>query len=95
MKLTKQIINGTEVYFENGIEKYGHRKDSDGYEVWNEYDNKGNEVHHKTSDGLERWGEYDNKGNVIYSKDSDGEEWRKIYNPEEEVDIEPFIFKKD
>ena len=99
MKLTKQIIDGTEVYFENGVKKYEYYKDSNGYEVWREYDSKGNNIYFKDSNGFEVWKEYDSKGNEIHFKDSSGYEWRKKYNPEEEVevevevDIEPFIFK--
>ena len=123
MKLTKKIIDGIEVYFENGIEKYEHCEDSDGNGWWREYNNKGNEIHYKTSsgyemwkkydsrgniiyskdsNGTEEWREYDSRGNEIYSKDSNGKEWRKKYNPAEEVEVEveevnikPFIFKKD
>ena len=96
MKLTKKIIEGTEVYFENGVKKYGHHKNSNGYEVWREYDSNGNEIHYKNSNGFEEWREYDSNGNEIYYKDSNGNEyWSKKDIPVEEVDIEPFIFKKD
>ena len=40
-----------------------HRKDSDGYEYWNEYDENNILIHHKHSNGLEYW--YDSKGNMI------------------------------
>ena len=54
MKLAKQIIDGIEVYFKNGVKKYEHCEDSDGNGWWSEYDSKGNEVHFKNSDG-EEW----------------------------------------
>ena len=96
MKLTKKIINGTEVYFENGVKKYEHYEDSDGFEEWKEYDSNGNEIHFKDNDGLEVWREYDSKGNKIHYKNSNGNEyWSKKDIPDVEVDIEPFTFKKD
>ena len=100
MKLIKKIIDGIEVYFENGIEKYEHCEDSDGNGWWREYNNKGNEIHYKTSSGYEMWKKYDSRGNIIYSKDSSGNEWREKdisdvveVKEEVEVNIEPFIFK--
>jgi len=80
MKLTKKIIDGTEVYFKNGVKKYEHYEHSNGLEVWREYDSKGNKIHHKNSNGFEMWNEYDNKGNEIHYKNSDGFEWWREYN---------------
>ena len=81
MKLTKKIIDGREVYFENGVKKYEHRKNSSGFEWWREYDSKGNIIHYKTSNGFEWWREYDSKGNNIHSKYSNGYEcWSEYDN---------------
>jgi len=82
MKLTKKIIDEIEVYFKNGVKKYEHckSKNSNGYEWWGEYDNKGNEIYYKTSSGYKMWKKYDNRGNNIYSKDNDGKEWWNEYD---------------
>ena len=80
MKLIKNIINGTEEYFKNGVKKYEHRKDSNGFEWWGEYDNKGNEIHYKNSNGFEWWNEYDSKGNNIHFKNNNGYEVWNEYN---------------
>ena len=79
MKLAKQIIDGTEVYFENGVKKYEHRKDNNGYEWWGEYDSRGNEIYSKDSNGKE-W----------RKKYNPAEEVEVVV---EEVNIEPFTFK--
>jgi len=43
MKLTKKTIDtNTTEYYKNGVLKYEHYKDSDGYESWAEYDKNGN-----------------------------------------------------
>jgi len=95
MKLTKKIIDGKDVYFENGVKKYTHSKDSRGFEVWKEYDSNGNITHFKDSEGFEMWSEYDNKSNEIYYKSSEGAEWwSDNYPKNKEVDIEPFTFNK-
>ena len=81
MKLTKKIIDGQDVYFEDGVKKYTHSKEnSDGYEWWSEYDSNGNEIHFKNNDGYEWWSEYDSNGNEIHHKDNDGYEWWKEYD---------------
>ena len=80
MKLTKKIIDGTEVYFENGVKKYEHHKDSNGNEWWCEYDSNGNEIHSKDSNGYEVWREYDSKGNEIHVKNSNGFEYWSKYD---------------
>jgi len=54
--------------------RFGYYKDSDGYEIWFKYDEKGNEIHCKYSGGYEEWYEYDEKGNMIHWKDSSGYE---------------------
>jgi len=55
--------------------RFGYRKWSSGFEIWYEYDEKGNEIHYKDSDGLEEWYEYDEKGNKTHYKDSNGYEY--------------------
>ena len=77
MKLTKKTIEDEEVYFENGVKKYTHSIDSDGDEIWKEYDKNNNEIHYKDSDGDETWSD-DNPKNPK--------------NRGVEVDIEPFTF---
>ena len=99
MKLIKKIVDGEEVFFVGDVKKYSHFKDSNSFEWWTEYDEKGNEIHFKNSNGYEWWKEYDAKGKEIYFKDSDGFElWqRREKNPHknaEEVDVEPFTFGK-
>ena len=46
----------------------------DGFEMWCEYDENGNEIHTKNSKGFEQWYEYDDHGNMIHAKNSNGEE---------------------
>jgi len=64
-----------------------YRKESDGYETWQEYDKNNNRIHCKDSNGFEIWCEYDENHNIIYRKDSEGfEDWYdsegyKIPNP--------------
>ena len=104
MKLTKKIINGEDVYFENGVKKYTHFKNSNGFEWWREHDSNNNEIHFKTNDGFERWREYDSHNNQIHFKNNQGYEWwsdthpnnpkNKPKNKVVEVDIEPFTFNK-
>ena len=50
MKLTKKTINGEDVYFENGVKKYTHFKDNEGYERWSEHDSNNNVTHFKDND---------------------------------------------
>ena len=35
--------------------RYGYYKDSSGYEIWTEYNDKGREVYYRSSDGYEIW----------------------------------------
>jgi len=57
--------------------RYGYYKNDFGYEIWAEYDNKGNRIHCKDNKGHEIWAEHDNKGNEIYCKNNEGYEiWR-------------------
>lgn len=64
-----------------------HRKDSDGYESWYEYDENNNEIHYKNTNGYEVWYEYDENNNIIHTKNSFGSEaWydsrgNRISNP--------------
>ena len=100
MKLTKKIINGKDVYFENGVKKYTHYKGSRGYERWSEHDSNNNVTHFKNNECHEWWSEYDSNNNEIYYKSSYGaERWSDTHpnNPKNkvvEVDIEPFTFSK-
>ncbi len=83
MKITKTINDDTTTYFYDGIKKYEHYKDSNGFECWSEYKD-GNVIHYKDSDGYERWSEYkDNK--VLYFKNSNGFEWRSNDKDDEEI----------
>ena len=77
MKLTKKTIENKDVYFENGVKKYTCYKDSDGDEIWKEFDSNNNEIHYKTSGGFESWSN-DNPKNPK--------------NIDVEVGIEPFTF---
>jgi len=54
--------------------RFGYRKYSNRYEIWYEYDEKGNMIHCKYSDGYEEWYKYDEKRNKIYCKTSGGHE---------------------
>ena len=47
-----------------------HFKDSDGFEIWCEYDGNGKLIHYKNSDGFENW--YDSNENLIHYKNSNG-----------------------
>ena len=78
MKLNKQIIDGVEVYFKDGVKKYEHYYSSDFGERWSEYDKQGNEIHYKNSRGDEWWSDKHPDKPKIKS---------------EEVNIEPFTFK--
>ena len=42
-----------------------HKKNSDGYEEWREYDERNNLIHYKNSNGFESWYEYDENDNLI------------------------------
>ena len=53
MKLTKKIIDGEDVYFENDVKKYTHFKNSYGFEWWREYDSNNNKIYYKSSNGVE------------------------------------------
>jgi len=66
--------NNPDILMCDVCERFGYCKDFDGYEIWYEYDEKGNVIHFKYSDGYEEWYEYDEKGNEIHCKDSDGNE---------------------
>ena len=91
-------MGNEDVYFENGVKKYTHSIDGDGYEYWKEYDKNNNQIHYKNSDGYESWREYDKNNNEIHSKDSDGDEYWSDDNPKNigvEVDIEPFTFNTE
>ena len=63
MKLTKKTMGNEDVYFENGVKKYTHSIDSDGSEIWREFDKNNNEIHSKDSDGDEYWSD-DNPKNI-------------------------------
>ena len=101
MKLTKKTIENEDVYFENGVKKYTHYKDSEGFEIWKEYDKNDNEIHSIDSDGYESWIEFDKNNNLIHYKNSDGVESWSDDNPNNpknrgvEVDIEPFTFNTE
>jgi len=70
--------------------RFGYCKYYDGYEVWYEYDKKGNRIHFKNSDEYEEWWEYDERGNMIHWKDSSGYEvW---YEHDEKGNM---IYRKD
>ena len=42
--------------------RFGYRKWSNEYELWFEYDERGNMIYSKDDDGYEIWYEYDEKG---------------------------------
>ena len=63
MKLTKKTMGNEDVYFENGVKKYTHSIDGDGYEYWKEYDKNNNQIHYINSDGYESWSD-DNPKNI-------------------------------
>ena len=46
--------DGNNIYLCTICKRNGLYKDSNGYEEWHDYDDKGNEVHYKSSDGFER-----------------------------------------
>jgi len=72
--------NNPDILICDVCKRFGYSEWSNRYEIWCEYDGKGNRIHWKDSDGYEVWYEYDERGNMIYSKDSDGyEEWHE-YN---------------
>ena len=52
-----------------------HRKSSDGYEIWYDYDSNGKLIHFKDSNGFENWSDYDINGNLNHFKNSDGDEF--------------------
>ena len=56
-------MGNEDVYFENGVKKYTHSIDGDGYETWKEYDKNNNQIHSKDSDGDEYWSD-DNPKNI-------------------------------
>ncbi len=66
--------------FINGEWREMHYKDTDSYEYWSEYDEKGNEIHYRTSEGYEYWSEYDEKGNEIHYRTSEGYEYWSEYD---------------
>ncbi len=82
MKITKTTKDNTTTYFYDGVKKYEHLKDSDGYEWWREYKD-GKEIHFKNSNGYETWSEYKD-GKEIHYKDSDGlENWSEYKDGKE------------
>ncbi len=54
MKIKKITKGATTTYFYDGVKKYQHFKNSDGYEYWSEYKD-GQQIHFKNSDGFESW----------------------------------------
>jgi len=46
-----------------------------GFEMWCDYDERGNCTHIKDSDGYEIWYDYDEKGNMTHEKWSNGHEF--------------------
>jgi len=56
-----------------------YRKNSYGFEYWQEYDEKSNLIHFKDSYGFEFWKEYE-RNNLIYFKNSSGVEYWYKYN---------------
>jgi len=57
--------------------RYGYYKNTLGYEIWYEYNNKGNIIYYKNNNGYEMWYKYNNEGNKIYYKDNNGYEvWK-------------------
>lgn len=60
-----------------------HRRYSNGYEEWSEYDSDGNWTHFRDSDGDEWWRGYDAKGNCTHYHNSDGDEWWRESVPQE------------
>ena len=86
MKLTKKTIGNEDVFFENGVKKYTHSIDSDGYESWIEFDKNDNVIHYKNSRGSEYWSEYDKNNNEIHYKSSRGfEYWREYDSNNNEI----------
>lgn len=66
-----------------------YEKNSDGSEIWYEYDydENGNKIHCKDSNGFEKWYKCDEKGNMTYVKYSNGkhEEWHEYNEKGEET----------
>ena len=94
MKLTKKTMGNEDVYFENGVKKYTHSIDSDGSEIWREFDKNNNEIHSKDSDGSEYWSEYDSNNNQIHYKSSDGYETWSDDNPKNPNNIDVEVRKR-
>jgi len=68
--------NNPEILICDVCKRFGYRNYFGGYEVWYEYDEKGNMIHLKYSSGYEE--RYDDKGNEIHCKDSSGYEiWQE------------------
>jgi YD repeat-containing protein len=67
-----------------------YRKDSNGFEIWQEYDENNNRIHRKDSNGFEIWYEYDENHNIIYRKDSNGFEIWQEYDENHNI-----IYRKD
>lgn len=55
MKITKTTVGSITTYLYDGVKRYKHYKDLDGYESWIEYDKDGNQIHLKDSHGNESW----------------------------------------
>ena len=72
-RLTKDK-GGNFVYLCKICQRSGHWKWDKEFEVWSDYDDRGNIVHEKWCSGFEYWCDYDEEGHCIHTKDSDGEE---------------------
>ena len=49
------------------IPKSSHYVDSNGYEIWTEYDEFGHEIYFKSSEGIECWGEMNPSNQMEYT----------------------------
>ena len=64
-----------EVYICEKCKKFGRFQDFGGFgkfEIWYEFDKKGNIIHSKDSGGYQVWWEYNKLGYIIYRRDSKG-----------------------
>ena len=52
-----------------------HKKCSEGFEYWREYNERNNLIHYKNSEGFEYWNEFDENNNRIHHKNSYGFEY--------------------
>ena len=96
MKIEKHIDGQTVEYYYDGVKRYSHYRNSNGFEEWHEYDAAGNETHFRDSNGYERWREYDAAGNETYFRDSNGYErhTQSQFVEIAEADVKPFEFGK-